>query len=174
MNALLDLTALHTALGRMLDVLRAPFLLAARLYVAWQFLKAGWLKATDWGTTVALFTDEYKVPVLPPTLAAIAGTVGELLFPALLILGLFTRVGALGLFAVNAVAFISYRHVLLEEGFEAAVAQHVLWGVLALGIALFGGGRFSLDAVLESRQRDARSVPQAAMGRGEGRAIAKP
>jgi putative oxidoreductase len=86
------------------------------------------------------------VPLLSPGLAAIAGTFGELFFPALLVLGLFTRAGALGLFAVNLMAVVSYWQVLGSEGFEAALAQHVLWGFMILVIVVFGGGGISLDA----------------------------
>ena len=151
MNKLLDIVNLHTALGRGLDALRHPLLLAARLYVSWQFLVSGWLKATAWESTVELFRSEYQVPLLPPALAAIAGTVGELLFPVMLVLGLFTRVGALGLFAVNAMALISYWHVLGGEGFEAARGQHYLWGCLLLFVATCGAGVFSLDTLFEKR-----------------------
>jgi len=53
-----------------------------------------------------------------PQLAAVTGAAGELFFPALLFIGLFSRIGALGAFFVNAMAVISYRQVLLAEGFE--------------------------------------------------------
>jgi putative oxidoreductase len=151
MNRLLDIVNLHAAFGRGLDTLRHPLLLAARLYVSWQFLLSGWLKATTWESTVVLFRSEYQVPLLPPYAAAIAGTIGELFFPLLLVFGLFTRVGALGLFAVNAMALISYWHVLGGEGFEAARGQHYLWGCLLLAIGTCGAGLFSLDTLLERR-----------------------
>ena len=148
---MLNVIRLNEALGRFLDLARAPLLLFTRFWVSWQFLKSGWLKLSDWESTVELFRSEYQVPVLPPTLAAVAGTLGELLFPALLLLGLVTRVGALGLFAVNLLAVVSYWHVLGQEGFEAALAQHVLWGFMLLVIVAFGGGRFSLDQALAKR-----------------------
>jgi putative oxidoreductase len=151
MNALLTLSGLHTALGRLLDRLQPLALLAARLYVADVFFRSGWLKATSWDTTLSLFRDEYRVPLLPPELAAVTGTFGELFFPVMLVLGLFGRLGALGTFAVNAMAVISYSHVLLSEGFEAALAQHVLWGVLLAGLVVFGPGKISVDAWLERR-----------------------
>ena len=91
------------------------------------------------------------MPVLPPPVAAVTGAGGELFFPALLFLGLFSRVGALGAFFVNAMAVISYRQVLLADGFEAALGQHVLWGFMLLILALFGPGRFALDSWLEDR-----------------------
>lgn len=138
-----------------LALLGSPLLLATRCYVAWQFLKSGWLKLSGWESTLALFADEYRVPLLPPVLAAVLGTAGELLFPVLLIAGLLGRLGAAGLFAVNAMAVISYAHVLLAEGFEAALAQHVLWGYMLLVVMAFGPGRFSLDA----RRAERHSAP---------------
>ena len=126
--------------------LATPLLLAFRGYVAWQFLKSGWLKLSDWDSTLYLFQDEYHVPVLPPALAAVAGTAGEIAFPLLLIAGLGTRFAALGLSAVNVIAVVSYAHVLLGEGFEAALGQHYLWGTMLLVVLVFGPGRWSLDA----------------------------
>jgi putative oxidoreductase len=152
MSFLLKLTDLHAAFGRLLDKLQPLALLAARLYVAKIFIWSGWLKLTAWDQTVDLFTSEYHVPLLPPQPAAVLGTFGELFFPTLLVLGLFGRVGALGTFVVNAMAVISYSHVLFGEGFEAAIGQHILWGALTLGLTVFGPGVFSLDWLLE-RQR---------------------
>lgn len=162
MNALIALSRLHGQLGSLLDLLRSPFLLATRWYLAWQFLKSGWLKLSAWDQTLGLFRDEYHVPLLPPDLAAVVGTFGELFFPALLVLGLFGRLGALGLFAVNAMAVISYSDVLLSEGFEAALGQHVLWGFMAAALAVFGPGRIALDSWLEARVA-ARCRPQGVM-----------
>ncbi len=122
-----------------------------RVYVSWVFLKSGWLKLSDWSQTVALFESEYRVPLLPPHAAAVAGTAGELVFPVLLIVGLAGRLSALGLFAVNALAVVSYAHVLLQEGFEAAVAQHYLWGFMLLVIIFYGPGALSVDGLLARR-----------------------
>jgi putative oxidoreductase len=135
----------HTRLGRTLDRVRALLLLGTRLWVSWQFLKSGWLKLTTWDVTLELFRNEYQVPLLPPEAAAAAGTFGELVFPLLIIAGLTTRAAALGLSAVNLLAVVSYWHVLGSEGFEAALAQHVLWGYMLAVIVLFGGGAISLD-----------------------------
>ena len=133
--------------------LESPLLLAIRCFVAWQFLKSGWLKISNWETTLYLFQDEYHVPLLPPALAAVAGTAGELVFPSLLVVGLLGRYAAVGLSAVNVLAVISYAHVLLSEGFEAALGQHYLWGALLLVVAVFGPGRWSLDALLAGARR---------------------
>src|SRR4051794_36692240 len=101
--------------ARVLSLLQAPFALATRWYVSWQFLNSGYLKISSWETTLGLFQDEYHVPLLPPHVAAVVGTFGELFFPLLLVLGFCSRFGAVGLFAVNAMAVISYAHVLLAE-----------------------------------------------------------
>ena len=151
MKFLYAATALHATLGRFLDRLQSLLLLGTRCYVGWQFTKSGWLKYTSWETTLGLFRDEYHVPLLPPDVAAVMGTCGELGFPILLYLGLFGRIGALGTFLVNAMAVISYRQVLLSEGFEAALGSHVLWGFMLLVLIVFGTGRYSLDAWFELR-----------------------
>jgi putative oxidoreductase len=142
----------HLALAHGLDHLRSLLLLGTRLWVSWQFLQSGWLKLTTWDVTLELFHSEYQVPLLPPTAAAIAGTFGELFFPLLLVLGLFTRLGALGLFAVNLMAVVSYWHVLGGDGFEAALGQHVLWGYMIAVVAVVGSGAISVDALLEKRR----------------------
>jgi putative oxidoreductase len=147
----LRLTEWHSSFGRLLDKLQPLALLAARVYVTKVFWASGWFKVTHWDSTLGLFESEYHVPLLPPHAAAVAGAFGELFFPALLVLGLFGRVGALGTFVVNAVAVISYSNVLLSEGFEAAIGNHILWGSLLLGLIVFGPGVISVDAWLERR-----------------------
>ncbi|HEY0847611.1 MAG TPA: DoxX family protein [Noviherbaspirillum sp.] len=118
--------------------------LAIRLFIGWQFFKAGMLKVDDWGATLALFQHEYDVPLLPPSLAAILGTAGELVFPILLAAGLFTRPAALGLFAVNAMVLLSYP-ALWEFECPAAVRDHLYWGALLLVPLAFGPGRIAID-----------------------------
>ena len=98
MTFLLKFVSAHAALGRLLDHSRSLVLLATRFYVGWQFWKSGYLKVTSWSSTLELFRSEYHVPLLPPPVAAVTGTGGELFFPALLFMGLFSRVGALGAF----------------------------------------------------------------------------
>lgn len=125
--------------------LASPFLLVTRVYVSWQFLKSGWLKLVDWDTTLFLFQEEYRAPLLSPVAAAVLGTAGEIAFPLLLIAGVLGRYAALGLFAVNGLAVVSYAHVLLGEGFEAALGQHYLWALMLLVLVIFGPGRLSVD-----------------------------
>lgn len=130
-------------LGSHLHLLQPLAALMARLYVAQVFFLAGLTKLRDWETTLFLFTDEYKVPFLPPAVAAVLGTGGELVLPVLLALGLCGRLGALGLSVVNVVAVVS-----LSEIAPAALQQHILWGALLAGVAIYGPGPWSLDRFL--------------------------
>ncbi|HAT29445.1 MAG TPA: DoxX family protein [Janthinobacterium sp.] len=123
------------------------FSLFLRFFVGWQFLKAGMIKLGDWSATLALFRDEYHVPLLPPDVAAVLGAAGELCLPILLFSGLLSRPAALALFFVNVMAVLSYPQLFSFEC-PAALNDHFYWGVLLLALAAFGPGRFSLDYVL--------------------------
>lgn len=116
--------------------------LAARIYLAQAFFLSGLTKIRDWETTILLFTEEYKVPLLSPQLAGISGTAGELVLPVLLLLGLAGRFSALGLSVVNVVAVVS-----LAEIAPAALQQHITWGVLLAALVLHGVGKWSVDAL---------------------------
>jgi putative oxidoreductase len=120
--------------------------LLARFYVGKVFFLSGLTKIRDWETTIALFQDEYHVPLLPPEAAALMGTTGELLLPVLLVLGLGGRFAAMGLFVLNIVAAIS-----LADIPEAALQQHVFWGSLLAALVLWGPGRWSVDHLLSRR-----------------------
>jgi putative oxidoreductase len=147
MKALIQRALIATGL---LDRLQPLALLALRLYVSMVFFKSGMVKISDWGATLALFHDEYKVPVLPPDVAAVVGTFGELTFPVLITLGLMGRFGAAGLFVVNAMAVISYPQLF---GFDcpAGIDAHFYWGSILLALALFGPGKISLDELILRR-----------------------
>ena len=129
---------------RLLVALQPLAAFAARVYVAQVFFLSGLTKLRDWGTSVALFTDEYKVPLLSPTVAAVLGTAGELVLPVLLVVGLAGRFSAIGLFVVNAVAVIA-----LSEIAPAALQQHILWGALLAALAIYGVGPWSVDRWLK-------------------------
>ena len=116
--------------------------LAARVYLAQVFFLSGLTKIRDWETTLLLFTEEYKVPLLSPQLAAISGTAGELVLPVLLLIGLAGRFSALGLSVVNAVAVVS-----LADIAPAALQQHITWGVLLAALAVYGVGKWSVDCL---------------------------
>ena len=145
-----ELIARALVLTRLADKLQPIALLAARLYIARIFIQSGMVKISDWSATLALFHDEYKVPVLPPDLAAYVGTFGELCFPVLIVLGLAGRFGAAGLFVVNAMAVLSYPQL---WGFDcpAGIHAHFYWGSLLLALTVFGPGKLSLDELILRR-----------------------
>jgi putative oxidoreductase len=126
-----------------LDALQPPLSLLGRLYVAQAFFLSGLTKLRDWDTTLALFNDEYHVPLLPPEWAAAMGTCGEIGLPVLLVLGLGGRFAALGLSVVNVVAVLS-----LADIAPAALQQHISWGIVLATLAVFGAGRWSADCWL--------------------------
>ena len=136
----------YVALAAFLDRLQPWFALAARLYVAKVFVLSGYLKASRWDSTLALFENEYHVPLLSPHTAALLGTTAELSLPVLLAFGIGSRATALALFVFNAVAVISY-----PELSAAGLKDHYLWGVLMLVIAFYGPGRWSVDRLLLGR-----------------------
>lgn len=145
MNGLLRLHGFSTRFDGVLQQWGGSLIsLALRLFVGWQFFKAGMVKLGDWMGTLSLFREEYMVPVLPPDLAAVVGAGGELVFPVLLFLGLFSRPAALGLFFVNAMAVISYPQLWKFEC-PAAINDHMYWGLLLLVLMAFGPGKLALD-----------------------------
>ena len=129
---------------RALELLQPVAQLVARVYVGSVFFRAGLTKLRDWDTTLALFADEYHVPLLNPTVAAFIGTGAELALPVLLVAGLFGRFAAAGLAVLNGVAVLS-----LAELPEAALQGHVFWGSLLAALLLWGPGRLSIDHFLK-------------------------
>ena len=141
-SSLTTLFNINHSVSQLINGLQPAALIAARFYVAWVFFASGLTKIDDWETTLFLFELEYAVPLLSPVMAAWLGTAGELVFPVLLAFGLFGRMGAIGLSAVNIMAVLS-----LSEIAPAAYTLHLLWGALLAGVVLFGPGKFSIDTV---------------------------
>ena len=137
---------LYGQLKRPLDFLAPLGDLVIRLWVANVFFKSGLTKIGNWEGTLALFENEYRVPLLPPAVAAFAGTFAELVFPVLLALGLGTRAAALVLFVLNIVAVVSY-----PDLGEVGVKDHIHWGLLLLVPLLHGPGALSVDGWLRKR-----------------------
>lgn len=128
--------------------LTSAALFIARLYTAKIFFLSGLTKIRDWDSTLFLFQEEYKVPLLAPEIAAYLGTGGELLLPPLLLIGFFTRASALGLLLVNITAAIS-----LADITQTALTQHIFWGTLLIAIIILGAGKLALDfQLLKSRK----------------------
>jgi putative oxidoreductase len=119
-------------------------LLVGRLGVAGVFFTSGRTKVegllTITPATYELFRTDYKLPFVPPVIAAHAATYSEHLFPILLVLGLFTRFAALGLFGMTAVIEIFV--------YPDAWPTHLSWAGLLLPLIARGGGAWSLDQIL--------------------------
>jgi putative oxidoreductase len=122
--------------------------LVARLGVADVFWRSGQTKVEGFHireATFFLFRDEYKVPLLPPDLAAYLATTAEHVFPILLVLGFASRLSALGLFGMTMVIQL----FVFPDGWP----EHILWIGLLLLIFARGPGVLSLDHLLWSRLR---------------------
>lgn len=126
--------------------LGSVFDLGIRVWVAQVFFKSGLTKFDSWDSTLFLFNDVYSVPIIPPALAAWLATAAELALPVLLVIGLATRLGALGLFILNYVAVISF-----PDMGAVGIKDHLLWGVMLAMIFFHGPGRLSLDEWLRRR-----------------------
>jgi len=125
-------------------------MLVLRFTLALPFWKSGMTKWDGWFTlsfgAKASFGDfmlhllgaEYPYPF--PDVMAYASAIGEVTFPVLLVLGLFTRYAALGLLCMTAIIQLT-----VPEGW---MTYHLPWAAMALAILTFGPGRIALDWVL--------------------------
>jgi putative oxidoreductase len=138
------LARLYRTLTTGIDLLQSPFALLVRLYLAKVFFMSGLTKIQDWNITLALFQNEYHVPLLSPALAAALGTATELSLPVLLVLGFGTRLAAMALFVFNIVAATSY-----PDLSDAGLKDHILWGALMLVLFVYGPGKLAVDRWLE-------------------------
>lgn len=138
---------LYAGFAGFVDKLQPVFALGLRLYVAHVFFASGLLKIRNWDSTLALFENEFHVPVLSPHAAALLGTGAELLLPVLLALGIGTRFAAVALFIFNIVAVISY-----PDLSDAGLKDHILWGALLLVTLVYGPGRLAIDRLFERRR----------------------
>lgn len=131
-----------TKLGKMKTFtpwLQSLALLVARLWMAKVFFMSGLTKIKSWDSTIALFADEYNVPLLPPELAAYMATAAELSLPVLLVLGLLTPLAALGLMGMTLV---------IELFVYPGTTEHYYWLIIFGIILTHGSGKFGADHVL--------------------------
>ncbi len=91
--------------------------------------------------TFALFADEYKLPFLSPNVAAYVATAMEFMLPLLLMLGLLTRLSALGLLAMTMVIEIFVYP-------DAWWTAHAYWVALLIVLIARGPGAISLDRLI--------------------------
>lgn len=143
------LTRLSAGLAKSLEGLVpvALIALAARAALAAIFFLSGRTKVdglfTIKDTTYYLFAEEYRLPLIPSDAAAVAATAAEHLFPILLVLGLFTRISALGLLAMTLVIQVFV--------YPDAWPTHLSWATLMLVLLRFGAGPISIDRLLGVR-----------------------
>lgn len=100
-------------------------------------------KLANWDTALSLFADGYKLPVVPPHLAAYMAVSIELAGPVLLVLGLLTRVTALVLLGMTAVIEIFV--------YPLAWPTHLQWAAMLLVLLCPGPGKLSLDHLFARR-----------------------
>jgi putative oxidoreductase len=136
-----------TLIGRAIRWLEAvPYWLLAlplRFAVATVFWNSGTSKLANWNTTIELFTEEYKVPVLPPEIAATMAASIELTTPVLLVLGLLTRPAALVLLGMAAFIEIFV--------YPQAWPTHIQWAAMLLVLLCRGPGKLSVDHLMRRR-----------------------
>jgi putative oxidoreductase len=130
-----------TCLSAVFDLLaRVPLSihqLLFRLAIAGVFFRAGLTKVASWESTIALFAEEYNVPVLPPELAASLSVGVELGCSALLVLGLATRLATL--------PFLGMIATIQLFVYPQAWPEHLTWVSILLVLLTRGGGTISLD-----------------------------
>ena len=120
-----------------------PYALLAiplRLAVATVFWNSGMTKLASWDTTLQLFADEYRLPLLPPDIAAYMAASIELTTPVLLVLGLFTRATALVLLGMTTIIEVFV--------YPQAWPTHIQWAAMLLVLLCRGPGALSLDQLI--------------------------
>lgn len=128
---------LNQTFGAIPDALVA---LLQRVFPALVFWQSGQTKVDGFsikGSTWFLFEHEYALPLIPHELAAVLATVAEHLLPVLLVLGLCTRLSALGLLGMTAVIQIFV--------YPGAWMTHGLWAAPLLAVVARGPGAWSVD-----------------------------
>jgi putative oxidoreductase len=108
-----------------------------RIAIAAVFWSSGLTKIASWDTTIALFRDEYMVPLLPPEIAAAWSAAFELSCSPLIVVGLATRLATLPLLGMT---FVIQTFVYPEYW-----TQHLMWASVLLFLLTKGPGVFSLD-----------------------------
>lgn len=119
--------------------------LVARFGAAAVFFQAGRTKVEGLLTITPgayqLFEEDYRLPLLPPDIAAHVVTYAEHLLPILLVIGLFTRVSAAGLLIMTIVIEVFI--------YPDAWPTHLTWAGLLLPLLARGAGSLSIDRVLK-------------------------
>ena len=109
----------------------------------WELFEQSWKFWNVSESTFLLFENEYTVPLLPVKLAAYLATFGEFFLSIAIVLGLLTRLSAVGLLIMTAVIqFFVY---------PDAWNMHILWAALLFYLIKYGGGTISIDYLLHKK-----------------------
>jgi len=122
--------------------------LAARIFPAAVFWQSGATKVAGWHlkpSAIALFQNEYQLPLIHPTIAAYVSAFSEHFFPILLVIGLATRFSALALLFMTAVieTFV----------YPDAWPTHGVWAACFLVVIARGPGSLSLDHLIARKYK---------------------
>ena len=125
----------------------------ARLYIATTFFLSGRTKVDGFLTlkpsAFFLFENEYSLPLIPTDMAAYMATYAEHLFPALLIIGLASRISAAALLVMTLIIEIFV--------YPGAWATHLAWASAMVFVIFRGPGALSIDHLLRRRYMPAAS-----------------
>lgn len=135
-NALAD--RIGVFLGHSFLALVARFSIAAIFFQSGRTKVEGFLTITP--GTYELFQTEYKLPLVPPEIAAHMSAYVETFVPMLLVLGLATRLSAFVLLGMTTIIEIFV--------YPDAWPTHLSWAAILLYLIARGGGRLSADHAL--------------------------
>ncbi len=100
----------------------------------------GWPRLSD--SVVELFRDEYRLPLIPPEIAATMAAFAEHIFPIFILLGIATRLSALGLLGMTmTIQLLVY---------PDAYPTHGTWAAVLLYLMVHGPGKLSVDHLFPS------------------------
>ena len=131
------------AVGRLERVRHTVLALPLRLAVATVFWNSAMTKLADWNAALELFREDYRLPLLPPEVAAYLAVSIELTTPVLLVLGLATRPVAVVLLGMTTVIEVFV--------YPQAWPTHIQWAAMLLVLLCRGAGKWSLDYWLYRR-----------------------
>lgn len=142
---------LRTTFARLDRIPHSAIALAARIFPAAVFWQSGQTKLEGWHlsqSAIYLFRHEYKLPLIDPVVAAHLAAFNEHFFPALLVLGLGSRLAAFALLAMTTVIEVFV--------YPGAWPTHGVWATCFLIVIARGPGIFSLDQLIARRFGAAR------------------
>jgi putative oxidoreductase len=118
----------------------------ARVFPAAVFWMSGETKVSGWhlkDSTIALFENEYDLPLIDPTVAAYLSAFAEHFFPILLVIGLASRFSALALLFMTTVIEVFV--------YPGAWPTHGVWATCFLLVIARGPGVLSLDHLIAKK-----------------------